>query len=731
MTQKIQLQEAFKLALSLMLFYWVALYMDWDMPQYGALAIVVTSLSTSGASFNKGIMRVSGTGLGALAGFVLLFWFSQSPLGMLLATAVYVTFVGYFIQTARQSDTWFNAGLIAVAVWSSSYMKVDTAFHFATTRFLETAAGVLLFTIVSALFWPRTSGANLQQQGQSTWEGLQALFSQYRRQLSTGTAPAEAAELRARLAGGYQQLLATLQAAYSDTAVVNAKKRSWEILRINLRTLGNAQELWRESIHDCRELNLEKLLPGLEPALDTLGHRLQRGHMLWQEQKTTTTEYNLDDTFLLKEIELQLDNEAGNRLTRFQQAALANFIMQLHTLDRSSRALLQTLRVLANLDTGNLLQGQTGMTDPFQPSAWNPERLLRALFPVICWVVGYAFWYYVNPPGGTAIPMMSVVFGLMMVMAPANLFGLLIVLLLSMFVVVAPVYMFLMPALDTGFGLLSLIFMYSFVFAYLGGRSPILKIGPLVMFFMLVNINNQQAYSFMVLIVTAQMLLLGISIVVIIQRLLSPIYPEKILLRGVRRFLAGSARMVDDFHFHSPRQQGRGRKRRKRVFESAILPVSTQLLKIEKNLEYPLFPDNTPEKVQRLVNSLQSVRLRLQSVEATFSVAESESPELMQSLNSLNEKWRKRICHILEKWARLEQTDTLVQIWHTESTLSQDLEQHLHKLQQDNELVNSDRQDLRNIYAVIGSIQSLLDAMKELGDSMKQINWHQWAAARF
>ena len=96
MTQKIQLQEAFKLALSMMLFYWLALAMDWDLPKFGALAIVVISLSTTGASLNKGIMRVAGTGLGALAGFVLLSWFSQSPLGMLLATAVWLVFVGYF-----------------------------------------------------------------------------------------------------------------------------------------------------------------------------------------------------------------------------------------------------------------------------------------------------------------------------------------------------------------------------------------------------------------------------------------------------------------------------------------------------------------------------------------------------------------------------------------------------------------------------------------------------------
>ena len=223
MTQKVQLQEAFKLALSLMLFYWLTLYMDWDMPQFGALAIVVTSFSTTGASLNKGIMRVAGTGFGALAGFVLLSWFSQSPLGMLLATAIYLVFIAYFIQTTRQGDTWFNAGLLAVAVWSSSYMKVDTAFHFATIRFLETAAGVLLFTLVSALLWPRTSSASLQQQGQALWEDLQVLFKHYHQQLSTGTAPAEAAELRPKLAGKYQQLLATLDAAYADTPRVRQK----------------------------------------------------------------------------------------------------------------------------------------------------------------------------------------------------------------------------------------------------------------------------------------------------------------------------------------------------------------------------------------------------------------------------------------------------------------------------------------------------------------------------
>jgi len=731
MTKTVQLQEAFKLALSLMLFYWLALYMDWELSKYGALAIVVTSLSTSGASLNKGVMRVTGTGIGALAGFVLLSWFSQSPLGMLLATAVYLVFVGYFIQTTRQGDTWFNAGLLAVAVWSSSYMQIDTAFHVATNRFLETAAGVLLFTVVSALLWPRTSGAALQQQGQALWEGMQELFKQYRQQLLTGSAPSTAAELRPRLAGDYQQMLATLDAAYSDTPLVGRQKRSWEILRINIRSFNNAQELWRECINDCRALNLNTLLPELEAALDTLGRRLEHGRMLWEEQKTETIEYNLDDTALMSELALEIDARACKELSHFQQAALMNFVTQLQALDRSSHELLQTLRILAGLDPDISLRGRTQIPDPFQPTAWNPERLLKALFPALCWIVAFTFWFYVNPPGGPAIPMMGAVFGLMMTMAPANLFGLLIVLLLSMFIFVAPVYMFLMPILDSGFGILALIFVYTFVFGYLGGRSPILKIGPLVMFVMVININNDQAYSFIALVTAGLVILLGISIVVLVHRLLSPMHPEKVLLRGVHRFLAGSARIINDFRQRSPRQQVRGRRRRKRVFETAILPVSAQLLSVEKNLDYSQFPDNTLEKVQDLVDNLQSIRFRLQSLETAFDKAIGESPELMQALAPLSEKWRQRVQGLFERWARLERADTLIEEWGTRADLSDELEQQLGELEQGKRPDDIDDRALQNLYAVMGSTQSLLDAMKELGDSMKQINWNQWAVARF
>ena len=73
----LHLQNAFKLALSLVLFYWFALSTNWDLPKYGSLAIVLISLDTTGASLKKGMLRVVGTTFGVAVGFLILACFSH------------------------------------------------------------------------------------------------------------------------------------------------------------------------------------------------------------------------------------------------------------------------------------------------------------------------------------------------------------------------------------------------------------------------------------------------------------------------------------------------------------------------------------------------------------------------------------------------------------------------------------------------------------------------------
>ena len=732
MPLQIQLQEAFKLALSMMLFYWLALWMDWDLPKYGALAIVVVSLSTTGASLNKGVMRVAGTGLGALTGFVLLSWFSQSPTGMLLGVSLYLTVIGYFMQTSRQGDIWFNAGFVAVSVWSSSYMKVDTAFHFATNRFLETSAGVIIFTLVSVLFWPRTSRQALLQQGQALWEGMHKLFKMYRRELQEVTTAQEddASKLYMQLAGTYQNLLATLDAAYADTAAVRRNKKSWELLRVDLRAFGNTQELWRESITDCRELDLGRLLPGLDSALATLEARLTHGTALWQAQQTPDSKLESSNPPLLTELPLDINARAVTGLSHLQHAALLNFVSQLKALDCTSRELLQTLRVLAGLDPASALHSHVHKAQPFQPARWDPERLLKALFPALCWITGWIFWIHVQPPAGHSMLVMVASFSLVMVMTPMNLLGLLLVLLLSMFIVVAPIYLLVMPALDSGFAILSLIFLYTFCFGYLGNRSPVLKLGPLMMFVQMANVTNDQTYSFMLLVTVGLVMLLGVSIVVVVHRLLSPMHAEHTLLRTLRRFFQGCARITVAYAPLATTRLSTACKQRQRLFENRILPLPAQLQDIIKNLDYQHFPANSETRVRELAHNLYSLRNRLLSFETSYNMAASESPELLRGILPLQGDWHSRIHEVFEKWARLESADALINTWRKQPELPRDMQQHLDALQQDRGTVVDER-GVEHLYALLGSLKGLLESMESLQVSMNGINWTQWSTPRF
>ena len=184
-----RLQQAFKVASSMVLLYWLALWMNWDMPKYGGVAIIVVSLGTAGASFNKGVMRIVGTTIGLLIGFLALSLFSQSPLGLMVFFALFLIVIGYGMQTSSASYAWCVAGFLPVMVWSSTYGSSDygaSAFHYGSFRYLETTAGIVIYTIVSVLIWPIRAGDQLPQKGQAVWPAIRAVFAGYRTRITSG-----------------------------------------------------------------------------------------------------------------------------------------------------------------------------------------------------------------------------------------------------------------------------------------------------------------------------------------------------------------------------------------------------------------------------------------------------------------------------------------------------------------------------------------------------------------
>jgi uncharacterized membrane protein YccC len=721
------LQQAFKLALSLVLFYWLALWMNWDVPHYGALAIVIVSLGTTGATIEKGVARFVGTTAGVAIGFVILGLFCHDRWAIMLAFALYVAVIGYFMQGSRNSYAWYVAAFVPLVVWGSNYPNFNTAFYFGTFRWLETTVGILIYTMVDLVLWPRQAGDQLNQQGQQLWAEVRELLGDCRRRLNQPESLEDNCSLRTRLSGTLSRTASTLQDAYVDTPAVQAQKRVWEHLGSSARALVDALELWRESFDGCAKLDLDTLLPELGRTLDTLDTRLERIGALWEQRHTGDDASDDGDHSLVTTLDLDFDRSTYERLSHWQRAALMNFLAQMRNLDQVSCDLLRTMRVLTGVESDQAVRIPQQSRRLLRLPRWNAERALHALFPPAAFIAAFFLWIFMCPPTGPKIPMMAGVLALVILRTPMNPLALLAVLLLSTFFAVAPVYWLVMPGLSTGLGLLSLVFVYSFVFGYLGGRSPALKSGPVIMFTTMTGISNQQSYSFNGPVDGALMVLIAGVTVAVVYFAFSYMRPEQALMRAFRQLFQGCARVIAG----PVLERGKGRSLRRQCIESMVLPAPAKIQAAQNRLDLSLYEEQMPNKLQRLHDSVQSLVYRLQSLEISVDRYAEDSKEVPEPFSHIGRRLGDTLGGVFERWASLYVSDEGELVSRELQDLSRDLKQQFEALDTDPGQVTLSHHMLMRLYAVLGSVRGLVEAMSETRNAMGEINWQQFAAARF
>ena len=722
-----------------MLLYWLALWLNWDLPKYGALAIALISLDTTGASLQKGVMRMAGTTVGLAVGLLGLALFAQDIWLTLVYHASYLVVVGYYMQSSRYPYAWYVAGFLPSLVWATTYGKIDNAFSYATFRYLETSAGIVIYTAVNAMIWPRNAGDVLNRQGHDFWQQFQGLFGLYRRQLENGQLPTDAQERRAKLVGIGTKMLATLEASYSDTPSVAAQKHVWERFRVNARVVSDVMELWRQCIDDCRHLDLDVLLPTLHPSLDKLDQRLSRLDQLWQVRSAAEAVSDVDDRdeALLARETLELDLGPIGELSHLDRAAVLSFVQQFNLLLLTSGKLLRTMRVLAGVAPASSLESHSLPTDLYRPSRWDPARFASGLLPALCFIVCYFFWIHFNPPTGPSVPNMAATFGLIVVLTPMNALVLIPFALVAMWGFVAPVYFLVMPQLSTGPELLAFVFVFAFVVSVLlVGRLAALKTLVLAFFAMMTGISNEQKYSFTGLVDGALMILLAVGVIAIVQTLVSPLKPERALLKSVRRFFLGCARVTHGYGLdgsvnRNAADQARGRRMRKRAFQSMVLPAAAKVQSAHGRLDGKLYPDNPPEKVQRLIDALQCIADRLQALEIVQQRFADRASSLPESFTSLVIRVRDNVESVFKGWAKLDSRDAKKHQHAELRKIARDLAQRFEELVESRSASEVDDRLLVDLYALIGTVRGLVDAMVDTQDVISQINWHQWATPRF
>lgn len=714
MNTRIHIQEAFKFALSITLMYWLVLWMNWDLTAYGVLAITVISLSTSGASINKGVMRVIGTIIACIVALILIAWFAQARWGMMFALAGYLTFVSYFLQTSRYPYAWYVAGIVTVVIWANTYGAIDNTFHFAIFRLLETSAGVLIYTLVSIFLWPQTADKQFYRQGAETLDCLCQQIQLYRATLR-GEKGNDASVVRRKLGTLSSQLQATMREAISDSSLIHEQKQEWLHALAMLRSLTDHLALWPviNKAYQHPELNQARL--DLEHALQVVERRCVRIGELWRTAQLLGAASVTDDLALMQVLQTKLT--VPDIAHNAERGLLLNQAKLLRGIDQASLQLLITLRGLVELDSSVIQTDQLESVIFDQAPRWDLERLLKSLVPALALIFGFLFWVFPSspPPGGNSLIMFCVIFALLVPMgtsfrnlALAHTLGGL---------AIAPLYFIIMPWLDGGAGLLTMIFLMSFVFGYLGERWPLTKLGGMIVFAMAADVSNTQTYSFMKWLNSEFVYIMALIIVTLVVMFMTPIHPEKILLRRISHFFHACTVVSKGF---TKRATAEIKKSERNLCKVRILP--RELFAVEQTLNYKLFPANTQSKIRYLLDSVQDLAFRMQVLDTLMKQVTTNGPivplgtELPQQLQQIFQSWVKTTTAtgVSEaEWGKIE-------------TLYSELEQRLEAYYTESEKPFYNEQMAIDLTALLYGVRSLLDEMVEIDRAIHDINWLQW-----
>lgn len=721
MSLRIRLQEAFKFSLSIVLFYWLALWMDWDLTLYGPMAIALVSLSTSGASINKGAMRVVGTVIGCIAGLALVEWFSQARWNMMFALAAYLASIGYFLQTSRYPYAWYVSGIVPLVIWADTYGVIDNTFHFAIFRLLETSAGVLIYLVISLLLWPQTADKQFYRLGGEYLDKLCQLMQIYQAALSEKKRD-DIQVLQRKLDALLIQLQATLVEAMKDSMLIREQQQEWADVVVTLRTLTDKLMLLWNTDEMSLQIDQQEERLALESALLMVEHRCARAGQLWGSSQLSFEVSTSDDLSLLQVLPM---SSSSRTMHKAELGLLINRGSLLHDLNQESLKLLTSLRVLSGVDSTALSIRPLQPLVFDKPACWEWERLFRALVPALAFIIGFLFWIFPDtpPPGGNSIAMFSGLFGLLVPMgisfrhvALAHAIGGL---------AIAPLYFIVMPWLDGGVELLTMIFLVSFTFDYLDKRWPMVKLGGIILFAMVASISNHQAYSFIKWVNLEFTFIIALIIINVVVMFMMPIYPEKILLRRVKRFFRACAAICNDLALLANSEGSINKKGARGLRE--VRMAAENLRAVRSTLDYSLFPANTEVKVNDFIDSVQSIaeRMRLLNVQVVQLSANGYNALLDSELPCLLQK-------IFEHWEKITAgTGELEHEKRTIEVLYQQLEQRLEVYHKAPEMQFYNKQAASDLIAFLGGVRGLLDAMDDMGRSIHDIHWNKWAEVHF
>ncbi len=633
-------KEAIKTGLAMVIAYGIALSMNWPKPSWAGIAVLVTSLSTVGQSLNKGVMRLLGTLVAAVAALTFIALFPQDRWALIAILSLYVGICTYMLTGKKWQYAWFISAFVCLVIVVNTDTNSASAFYVAVERTVETGTGVLVYALVSAFLWAQSSRGALEEASLKLFAAQLELYRSYRTLMTGQGADEDSRPLRLQEVQLLSQVGQTLIAAATDSYTVWEVRRQWRSFHEQSTALMEALERWRASFPEVKVLKLSRLLPNLEAVCSELDLRFEQIERMLSGFAPTRTPQSMT---------LSLGREEVRALDHFHKAAVAVTKTELDRLEVLSRALFGCVADIKDYAQRSL--PTHGREQPRRGLTLDLDRLEATIRVVATLWIAFLLWVYVDPPGHENFVMFAVTMAMAAAMMPQVSVATLLLPFALGSAFAGVLYIFVMPNLSGYAELAVMLFgtTYAIYYLFWEPRHALAKMGAVIPFVVLTSITNKQVYSSVLYANSTAMILLGIALVIVTAYIPTSPRPEKVFVRLLRRFFRHSKALMSQTAPDWKDRSGRVGRWETALYRNDLLELPMKLWAWGKRIDYRMFPDNKPEQVQALVATLFLLALRMKVL-----VDAREQPQaalLVRELSDDIRDWRIAVEEHFRRWA--------------------------------------------------------------------------------
>ena len=638
-------------------------------------------------------------------------------------TCAWAFFTSYLmVSRPKDSYLWTMACYVCLIILLSDVDSSQNMFESAVFRTVETIMGVVVYTLISIFLWPRTNLGAIKQSSAALASALRDVCRAGRDTLVGERKPeASYAALQDAVVRRLAHFERALTAEGSESYEIGEVRHLWARFQALSTDWLETAGRWQSGFAELARIDVRAVFPGLPEFFAAL----DAGFAALPELLAGGSA----DAPGAHPARLEADQAALQRLSAFDRAAVEVARQEMERLGDLTGALVDCARELAggravSTDAAAVL----ATTGHANRSTWQLpvpdwDHVRCAAFVAATTGVGFLIWIVFDPPGHSGWFQVSGTIALLVAGTPHVRASKFIAPVAVTSAICLAIYVLVMPQLTSFLGLGTLLFLCMFLVHYFFTGMARLFCSMAIL--NMLQIQNEQVYSFYVMVNVFLFLVMGFTFLFVMSYLLGSPRPEKTTLRMLDRFFRSAEILMSRTGAEASHVSLLDRWRiafHLRQLQSMPAKVAAWGTAIDRTH----CRDTTPEQIQALVGSLQALVRRIEQLMDAGESGGEAVPVLRDDLAA----WHAGLGGIFGRWARHPEADPV-------ATLEQRLERQLAQLETRlGEVVNHGGRDLsadagERFFRLLGGYRGVSEAALSYAGVAQSINWSQWREERF